>query len=608
MTKRRMQKAQRRQARHSRVVAQRVEKKRAPAVRSEEDPDVEDLDLEEGDELEEVLPAEEADEAEDPTDEDEPEEVGPVRKDMGMEMASMYQPMGGPTSFDELDAQRLEQERAQAVRSTTWDVEDLVRNIMANPTLDTTTKSKAIQTLGKDFGARVSAIMASDMPDDVADGMSKSQDMDLLYTEALIASDARHLSAAERVSDWFSKAKLSYAAKQAKGDSAYALVYTDKGGNKVRKYLIHDKAHVRNALARAAQQIKGGGAGANDARRALPKIHAAAKRMGIGMGKSQDAILIEKDARGDWRWVGLATNNFIDWSGDIVRKSAHEEYVGYLDKNPDMAPMFMSWHTPGTERKNPVDFWAFENGFLILSGKLEEGEAAGLLKAQAETDLGMSINGLGLHPKDNPHDITMYRLVEVSDLPRENADNPFTAFSVLSKEVDMDKKEYLAKILGSPEKAAAFIEKTGIMKEQLEDAGVTSKEKTPATEPKPAATPAVVPAAAPADAQAIIAQVLKELDAEGLNEFVKNAQEAMEKVPVLEALVKDLQGNQDEELAKKITPPAQKWAWASKQRASEADETKIDKDDKLAQQIPALGENWLSVATGTKPIDVTAVH
>lgn len=601
------QKAQRSQARHQRQVARRLEKKQAIAVRDEV-PDDEEADLEEGDDLEELdSPEEEAAQAEGPAASDEPEEIGelPVRKDYMGDMASpMSMPMG-PTSFDELDEQRTAQEQAAQVRETTWDVQDMVRNIMANPSFDTAAKSAAIQKVGSDFGDRVTAIMNGKSPDDGEPmEMQKSLDMDLLYLEAVVASDHRHLSFQESMSDWFAKAKLSYAAKQAKGDSAYALV-TTRGGVKVRKYLIHDKAHVRNALARAAQMMKRGGMAAADAKAALPKIHAAAKRMGIGMGKANDAnaVILEKDAKGDWRWVGWASNNFMDWHGQIISKEAHEEYVAFLDANPTMAPLFMTWHTPGTDRKSPVDYWAFEKGFLILSGKLEEGEAAALLKAQTLTDLGLSIAGIGFSKAGEPNVISQYRMVEVSDLPLENAANPFTDFSVLVKEVQMEKKEYLAAILGSPEKAAEFMEKTGMKQEALTKAGVAQKEKevepaAPAVEPKPAAT----------DAQAVIAEVFKEMDIEGLNAFVKDAREAMEKVPLLEAVVKELQTNQDEKLAEKITPPAARFAWASQSRASASDDTVIQKESKLAKRVPALGDNWLNEATNTTPLDPASIQ
>ena len=226
--------------------------------------------------------------------------------------------------------------------------------------------------------------------------------------------------------------------------------------------------------------IKRGGKSAADAKAALPKIRAAAKKLGIGnnMEKERNSILVEKDADDHWRWVGWVTNNFIDWDADIITEDAHKEYVGWLEKNMDVAPSFVSWHTPGTARTHPVDFAMYENGFLIMSGLLEEQEAIGLLKAQSKIDLGM-LHGsfvLSRDPKD-PRAITKYRMYEASDLPLENAANPFTDFETMVKEVGMDKVKYLAQILGSEEKANAFLEKTGLKQKQLQEAEVESKEQ-----------------------------------------------------------------------------------------------------------------------------------
>lgn len=66
------------------------------------------------------------------------------------------------------------------------------------------------------------------------------------------------------------KAKLTSAARKALPDSAFAFI--DSKG--VRHFPIHDKAHVRNALARAGQSPFGS--------KAMSKIRAAAKRFGIG--------------------------------------------------------------------------------------------------------------------------------------------------------------------------------------------------------------------------------------------------------------------------------------------------------------------------------------
>ena len=48
--------------------------------------------------------------------------------------------------------------------------------------------------------------------------------------------------------------KVTYQERQKMPDSAFALVYKDpKTGKKVREYLVHDEAHVRNAIVRFSQ-------------------------------------------------------------------------------------------------------------------------------------------------------------------------------------------------------------------------------------------------------------------------------------------------------------------------------------------------------------------
>ena len=282
---------------------------------------------------------------------------------MGTDAVEALDYIAGPTSWDELDAMRKAEEQADAVREVTWDTSALVRNILHNPMLAPKEKATAMNSVASGFENRVKQSASETM----------TKDLDALTIEAMLAADDRHTGPLSFVGDMISKAKLTYSAEQKLSDSDFALVVT-RDGKKVRKYPIHDKAHVRNALARAAQQIKAGGQGAADAKAALPKIRAAAKRMGIGtsMEKDRNAIVIEKDAKGDWRWIGWVSNNFQDWDGDIISEEAHKEFVGFLDENPEYAPAFISWHTPETVRKNRADFWAYENGFLIMSGKLEE--------------------------------------------------------------------------------------------------------------------------------------------------------------------------------------------------------------------------------------------
>lgn len=525
----------------------------------------------------------------------------PMEKDY-YDSPSSSMDMMGPTSWEEADAMKNAQEEADQVRELTYQTQDLVRSILYVPSMmmSPDEKAKAIKAVGDGLGSRLKAVSPTTM--------KKELDVDLLELEVFIAKDRRELSMLEKVGDFMSKAKLTASAENALSDSDFALV-REEGGKKVRKYPIHDKAHVRNALARAAQQIKEGGAGAADAKAALPAIRAAAKKMGIGdVQKSKSSIIIQKDLSGKWRAVMWPTNNFIDYDGEIISKEAHEEYVDWVNKNMDLAPVFLSWHTPGTQRENKIDFITYENGFILASAPLTEKEAAQLLRVQLTKDLGMSHGSFALERDPNDENIvTKYRTVEYSDLPLEKAANPFTEFSVLMKEAAMKKDEklaYLSELLG-PEEAAKFVEKAGLKQEALREAGVKEKDKetdSEATPEKKDETPKQdAGILTPEQEAAVVALVSKELDIPGLTDTIKDLMEKAkeaEKVPELEAVIKELVRSNDEKLAEKIAPKAM--PWSKDVRPSQSKDTLVKEgdndDDKLLESKPSF---WMDELVGT---------
>lgn len=542
-------------------------------------------------------------------DDDEEFDVRPneeIEKDYyggGGDQPMMMVPPPGPTTWDELDAEEIAEDQAEAVQEATWDARELVRNILYHPEMNPDEKSAAIAAVGEGFAPRVNNVLAN--AGDASSTLTKNvlsaqRDMDVLQLESILAQDSRSMGIAEKVTDLI-KRKLSYGARQNLSAGDFALP-------EKKKYPIHDKAHVRNALARAAQQIQGGGAGAADAKAALPKIRAAAKKFGIGVStKSRhNAILVEKDASGQWRAVLWVTNNFIDSDKEIIAEDAHKEYVKWLDENPDMTPAFVTWHTEGTARKEAVDFWAYENGFLIMSAPLTESEASQLLKSSEKNDLGMSHGSLVFARDPKHHNIiTKYRMYEVSDLPLENAANPFTAieFDTMTKEVEMDKLQYLAGYIGEA-KAKALLEKTGLKQKELQEAGVKSAEASTGTVEQESGDGHVKQTkAAPAPNLEQIAKAVGEhYDMEGLNVFVKQAQADHEELEVLKMLVKDMAGSEDDRLAEKLTPPVARFAWSQKNRASESEKTKVSEEDPLKKSKPIA--NWLSAVTGTEAIAV----
>lgn len=566
------------QRRQARLIQEQIRKARTE-VEPDDDEDLDDIEELEG---EDVPDEEDVVEEVDPAAESLKKQLEAIEKDgYGMGEMAMSMPMTGPTSFDELDAAEAAKEQAGEIQETSWNVQSLVYNILSHPIMDAKEKADAIQKVGTDFGERVSEILASPEP--------VEKDLDALSLEAILAHDKREtgFNPVEIV-----KALLSTAARKKLSASDFALPSK-------RKYPIHDKAHVLNALARAAQQIKAGGAGAADARAALPKIRAAAKRMGIGakMSKERNAMVIEKDSAGNWRWVGWVSNNFEDRSGDIITEAAHREYVDWVNKDlAERAPVFTSCHAPGTVREHPVDFVAYENGFLVMSGKLNEAEAEQLMTVSKDYDIGMSHTSWGLRDAKNSQMIVKYRSFEVTDLPVATADNPFTTVDVLSKEEGMnDQLEYLSKLLGSKEKAEKALKlKTGLAQKELEEAGVESKEVKTVEQPVPAPVPATDPAM-----DAILERISKELDIPGLNDFVLLAKDAIEKVPVLEKAIKELSAGEDERLAEKIAPKPG-FAWSK--RPSESADTVVKEEDPLKKAAPTPGKNWLSEITGTEPV------
>lgn len=501
-----------------------------------------------------------------------------------------------PTSFAEVDAMKDVREKEEAVREIGYTVSSLVHNITySNMTPDE--KGKAIASVGNEFPKRVKSIMG--------EVTEKARDMDLLELEAFMARDTKSLTAIEKVQDWISKAKLTTAAEKKLSDSDFAMV-VERDGKKIRKYPIHDKAHVRNALARAAQMIKQGGEGASDAKSALPKIREAAKKMGIGaMEKSSSAVVVEKDLSGSWRAVMWPSNNFIDTDGDILSDSAHREYVEWVNKNMDLAPVFVHWHTSGTQRQNQVDFVGYENGFLLMSAPLTEDEAAVLLKAQSKYDIGMSHGTIVL--ERDPNDarvVTKYRMVEVSDLPLQNAANPFTDFALICKEAQMDRYEYLVDLLGE-DKAKAYIAKSGMKQTALRAVGVEEKEAKEEETPESSKAPASsTPASMQPEIETILKAVEERFDIPGLEAFVRKAQEDAEKIEVLETIIKDLNKSSDDTLAEMIAPKVTaKRAWSQQPTRSSENLLKKDSDEdkKLSESKPEV--HWLLKVANVDPVE-----
>lgn len=315
------------------------------------------------------------------------------------------------------------------------------------------------------------------------------------------------------------------------------------------------------------------------------------------------SILVYKDLTGGYRWFGWVSNKWRDRDananplkgGEILTSESHKSYVELLDADPSLAPEFWSWHTPGTARKSPADWWDYADGFLVMSGPLTEEEANALLSVEKSgVKLGMSHGFFPLRTSKSQGWIEEYYSFEVSDLPVRFAANPWTGLQTISQEVkemgfQPDKRKYLVTLLGE-DKVQDLEKSTQDMGKALEALAVDSKETSPQV-PEP--TPTI-------DTKELAETICKSID---LPRVVKAAVEpVMEKVSSLEAFQKDVLGrleklekSEDEKIANLLSP-ASTPAAASGTPASKAADTVVPDTDPLVTQAKDSTISWVKEA------------
>jgi len=507
-----------------------------------------------------------------------------------------------PLSFEELDTQREIQEEDEVIQKNVEDAKELLQNIL-EVDIETEEKADAIVNVGNELKERLSNLLKSDCDD------CDDFDLEIAQIESLALIEKQSIG--EKLSR---KAKLTSRSRNDLPDSAFACILP--GGKKdetgrtkprsLRRFPIHDKAHVRNALAR----IKQGKTRSNVAACARSKVLAAAKKMGIGRPseKNSNAIVVEKDKNGDLRWIGWTSSNFKDLDGDIISEEAHKEFVRFLDTNPDMAPLFLSWHTKGSQREAPVDAWLYENGFMIYSGVLTEPEAISLLKVMRKEKLGMSHGFIGIRDPNDRRVISKYRTFEVSDLPLDNAAFPYTDLDIILKEAgSMNKLDYLKDILGE-KKVEKLLEDTALKQKLLREEGHEEKDKK--LEEKKDPSPHVE----------IMEAIRTDLGLEKLSDYLKELETRVETLEdgettsteVIKALAEELKEKSkdvSEQIADRIEGKAGKsFAWMQA-RASQSKDTELkesdEKDKKLLDSTPGVKDkegHWLSADFGVPPL------
>jgi chorismate mutase len=219
-----------------------------------------------------------------------------------------------------------------------------------------------------------------------------------------------------------------------------------KTEDKYRHYPIMDKAHVRDALSRAAAAINAGGRTAEIARHALAKIKAAAKRMGIGekevakqealgtvlsLAKAEDGVasplqlaLGEDASRAVLALVqAVQTENNVEGLGKADMKPDADNKDPDGDGDDDTTP----------EGDTDHDYWNADGT------PTAKGRSVGFTKAQGDADLSKSETPEEL-AKSEAERVSLAK--EVSDLKARLA----KAESVAKAEQEIRlTREYLAK-------------------------------------------------------------------------------------------------------------------------------------------------------------------
>lgn len=513
------------------------------------------------------------------------EEQEVEQKDIYIEGASMLQslPFGGATSWDELDQYLAAQDLANETRQATWEFQRMVENVLDKQDVSLSEKSAMISALANGLPERVSEI-------EEEEGEEKSWLKTI--TDAISG-----------------KAAMQAAAINDLPDSDFAYIETggkkDDGGKtaprSLRHYPIHDAAHIRNALARAAQMMKRGGKSGTIARRAMPKIRAAAKREKIGEASEEGKSIFKvfKDKTGNFRWIGFVTNKWRDRDqaaapekgGEILSEAAHKDMVEWANAVPEKRmPFLMAWHSKDHTHEHRADFLEYHNGFVIASGQLAQKEADSIQRISDSYNLGMS-HGMyvrdGWRNKEDNTIIEKYRTFEVSYLPLEYAANPWTDFvaAVEEKSMNDERKQFLQHLMGE-EFVEQVLEEADSKAATLQVEGVESKERKAPVTPKTAEpTPTPEPPDVKIDIKAMAESIAKELGFEELSKFLEAIKSDLEKV---QGQVVELNKSTDEKVAETLTPridveKAVIPVW--KRRASQSEDNIVDVESETDQEL-----------------------
>jgi hypothetical protein len=236
-----------------------------------------------------------------------------------------------------------------------------------------------------------------------------------------------------------------------------------------------------------AVQKKAGTGFLNDAKSKLQKALGITPKM-KSVEREKSRFMLWKEG-GRYRWLAVYSNKYRDEDNppEILSAQAHKEFVSAVDGGQAPFPELWHYHVPGT-RWGVSDFVAFDEatGFSLASGTIDKGHEPEAEAVMAFTDPLAVSHGLEVLDRDTKDAsiIEKYRTVEISELPLSAAANKLTGFSILKGVTHMglsaDKKAHLQKVGLAPEAIAELEADLDAKALAAEQAGLQSKEATPA--------------------------------------------------------------------------------------------------------------------------------
>lgn len=541
---------------------------------------------------------------------------------------SVWEPFGGAESWADLDAYFEAEDQRDAVRVSTFEFENLQTNVLNNPDLSLDEKASKIAALADGLVARTEELQekeedAEEKPQDgwiekIRSTLKQGKPSKTVDGNRLLASDFASVGDASKPGTW----KLPLATTSGTPDAGRirdAITAMQPGGfrgNRVK--LTASKTSVVRRISGAINRLKAGSDVKKRLRGRLANVKAA----------ENSGFRVFKDAENNWRWFGWATNKWRDRDshadpvngGEILTEAAHKEFIGWVDKNPSRRmPALWPWHTKELAHDMKADWLDYADGFVCVSGPLNNEEAKALSRVAKEFDLGMSHGFYALERDEEHGHILKYRTFEVSYLPLENAANPWTDFVTIEKEVDAmgfsDSKRAMLSLLAGEEFAEEVEQETEAKAEMLDAAGIDNKETgdDPAEEAAEEATPAEE-AEAEDEPEAAEEEAAPETEAEPESEE-KDVElsdgEVVEAFGLMTDMlinlsdkVEALAASDQEKIVEKVEhTPRASLAELIAQRASKSDQTVVDGRTKLGKDGPEEAEPNEEVYAGIGVVD-----